>query len=338
MKILYVHNHLASFVQLDLEILQSRFAVTGLAVLSRAPNPAAIYRLVRDHDLLFGWFASWHTFFPVLFARRLSKPSLLVTGGYDLAKLPEAAYGNQRSGIRRIITNRALQMTTQLVTNSCFSRDEAIRHAGIPREKIRVIYHGVPDRAGSSPEKKAPPVITTVGNIEKDNLLRKGHLPFAQAAALLPEHRFILVGKDRDGSANLLKNIAPANLQVTGWLSQEALQENYARAWVYVQPSLHEAFGLSVAEAMLAGCIPVVSCRGALPEVVGDAGLILPSTEAGEVARGIQQALPASPADRMRARQRILDEFPLEKRRKALIELCLELFSAQVSHSTALDT
>ncbi len=160
-----------------------------------------------------------------------------------------------------------------------------------------------------------------MGNVERDNLLRKGHLPFAQAAALLPELEFRLVGKIKDPSGKELAALAP-NLDLTGWATDDALLEHFRQAWVYVQPSLHESFGVSVAEAMLAGCIPVASPYGALPEVVGDAGILLKSTDPQEIAGGIRLALECTDLDRQRARERILTEFPLEKRRQALIELC----------------
>ena len=69
-------------------------------------------------------------------------------------------------------------------------------------------------------------------------------------------------------------------MEFTGWLSDEELQDLYRRASVYVQASRHEGFGLAVAEAMLAGCVPVVMNVTAMPEVVGDAGVLIDSQDA----------------------------------------------------------
>src|SRR5678816_508386 len=82
-KILFVHNAPTHFVRLDLEQLRERYDVTECYLRSRWINAASMWQQVRTHDLVFGWFASWHTFLPLLFAKLLRKPSLLVIGGYD---------------------------------------------------------------------------------------------------------------------------------------------------------------------------------------------------------------------------------------------------------------
>ena len=90
-------------------------------------------------------------------------------------------------------------------------------------------------------------------------------------------------------------------------------------AKVYVQASLHEAFGCSLAEAMLCECIPVVSRNGAIPEVVGDTGVYFDKLDPGEVAKGIIKALSMSSAYEKKARERIINEYPLEKRKILLL-------------------
>ena len=62
-----------------------------------------------------------------------------------------------------------------------------------------------------------------------------------------------------------------------------------------MQASRHEGFGLAVAEAMLAGCVPVVMNVTAMPEVVGDAGVLIESQRPEDVAEGIRRALELGP-------------------------------------------
>ena len=84
----------------------------------------------------------------------------------------------------------------------------------------------------------------------------------------------------------------------------EDLHAAYRRAAVYVQASRHEGFGLAVAEAMLAGCVPVVMNVTAMPEVVGDAGVFVESQDPGDVAGGVRRALELGPDAARRARER----------------------------------
>jgi glycosyltransferase involved in cell wall biosynthesis len=130
--------------------------------------------------------------------------------------------------------------------------------------------------------------------------------------------RFIFVGKWLDDAIDELRAAAPASVQFTGWLPDAELHARYRRAAVYVQASRHEGFGLAVAEAMLAGCVPVVVNATAMPEVVGDAGVVIESQRAGEVAAGVRRALDLGPDAARRARERILRAFPMERRRQGI--------------------
>ena len=325
--ILFVHNGAAQFVRLDLEELRKSYQVTECYLPSRWVNPAALWQQVKKHDLVFGWFASWHPCLPMEFAKLLKKPSLLVIGGYDLANMPEIGYGHQRGGIKKWISRRTMNSATCLVTNSRYSQDEAVRNASLAKEQVHAIYHGVPDLFGALPPGPRARMALTVGNVDQPNLLRKGHEAFVRTAALMPDVNFVLAGAWQDDAVDHLRAIATPNVTLTGWLTHEALIDYYRRASVYVQASLHEGFGLSVAEAMLAGCIPVVTRVGSLPEVTGDAGLLVdtpaPAALAGAIAAGL--AFPDSA--RSTIRQRILDLFTMERRGELLEKLIRPLLN-----------
>ena len=326
-RLLFVHNAATSFVELDQEMLSSFCTVTEYALHSRRVAPVATWKAVRAHDLVFGWFASWHTFLPLLFARIMRKPSILVIGGYDLACLPGIGYGHQRGGPRQWISRATMHLATHLVTNSHFSQNEAWLNARIRPERVTVIHHGVPDRFDATPARTRERIALTVGNVSQSNLSRKGLEAFVRAGALLPDVSFVLVGRAVDDAFDYLKSIATPNVSLTGWMEDAELIRYYQRASVYVQVSQHEGFGISLAEAMLAGCIPVVTREGAIPEVTGENAIFAPSQAPDAVAEAIRQALAAPQGLGAEARDRIARLFPLRRRRDALEAIVKSLLS-----------
>jgi len=276
-----------------------------------------IWNEVMNHDLVYCWFASWHSLLPVLAARAQGKPSVVVVGGYDTANVPEAGYGSQRGGLRKIVARETMKLATHLIVNSWSARSETVANGGVHCDKISVIYHGV-HFADTIPQERRMRMVLTVGNVWRENLLRKGLLPFVQAARHLPDVQFVHAGAWQDDSITELRKAAGPNVEFRGFVSDEALAELYNQASVYVQASLHEGFGLSLAEAMAAGCIPVVTRCGALPEVVGDTGIYLSSAAPEAIAEGVATALDENYATRLRAQKRIQERFSLEQREATL--------------------
>ncbi|HEV7844646.1 MAG TPA: glycosyltransferase [Thermoleophilaceae bacterium] len=317
-RLLYVHSRKASFVAIDREILAERYEVEDLYQPGRWPNPLAVVRGVLRSDVVFGWFASWHTFLPITLAWLLRRPSVLIVGGFDTANMPDIGYGYQQGGVRRAASRFIMRRARRLVTNSEYSLGEIERNTPIPPERVKVVHHGVPDPFGAEPGPKEREALT-VGAIDHTTLVQKGQLPFVEAAALMPDVRFTFAGKWLDDSVDQLRARAGDNVRFTGWLSDDDLHATYRRAAVYVQASRHEGFGLAVAEAMLAGCVPVVMNVTAMPEVVGDAGVLIESQEREAVAEGVRRALELGPDASRRARERILTAFPMERRREGIL-------------------
>ncbi|HET8821845.1 MAG TPA: glycosyltransferase [Thermoleophilaceae bacterium] len=319
-RLLYVYNGEASFVMIDRAILAERYEVEDLYQPGRWPNPLAVVRGVLRADVVFGWFASWHTFFPITLAWLLRKPSVLIIGGFDTANMPDIGYGYQQGGLRRCASRWIMRRARRLVTNSEYSRSEIARNTPIPPARVRVVHHGVPDPFGEPPGEKEREALT-VGAINRGTLVQKGQIPFVEAARRLPDVRFTFAGKWLDDSVEELRERAGDNVSFTGWLSAEDLHAAYRRAAVYVQASRHEGFGLAVAEAMLAGCVPVVMNVTAMPEVVGDAGILIDSQAPEDVAGGVRRALDLGPDAAAVARERILTEFPMERRRDGILQV-----------------
>jgi glycosyltransferase involved in cell wall biosynthesis len=322
-RILYVHSRKASFIAMDRRLLAERFEVDDLYQPGRFPNPLKVIRGVVRADLVYGWFASWHTFFPITLAWLLRKPSVLVIGGFDTADMPDIGYGHQQGGLRMHASRWIFRRARRLITHSHYSLQEIERNTPIAPSRVTVVHLGVPDPFGEEPGAKER-VALTVGAVDRGTLVQKGQLAFVRAARELPDVRFVLAGRWLDDAIADLRAAAPPNVEFTGWLSEDALLDLYRSAAVYVQASRHEGFGLAVAEAMLAGCIPVVVNVTAMPEVVGDAGILIESQRPGEVADGVRCALEAGPDAARSARERILTAFPMESRGEGILRVVEE--------------
>jgi len=113
----------------------------------------------------------------------------------------------------------------------------------------------------------------------------KGLYYLLQAVAYISEKRdlrLIVIGtpKKNGGVVKLIKKLGiESHITFTGRISDAEFVQQYARASIAVVPSVYEGFGLPVGEAMACG-VPVISTTGgALPEVVGDAGILVPPAD-----------------------------------------------------------
>jgi len=117
---------------------------------------------------------------------------------------------------------------------------------------------------------------------------------------------------------------ATTNVYFPGFVSVNDLVQYYRRAKVYAQLSHTEAFGCALVEAMACECTPVVVDRGALREVVGDAGFYAHYNDPVSIAHAIRDALDSG--KRNKVRDRVKSFFSLEKRETELISALNGLF------------
>jgi glycosyltransferase involved in cell wall biosynthesis len=328
--VLFVHNSAITFVTNDLRLLAERYDVTEHHVRGRRLRPLQTWQLVRRTDLVFGWFASLHTLLPVLFARLQRKPSVVVLGGYDVAAEPEIGYGLQRGGPRRWATWPLFRAATLLLPVSEHNFADAVHKAGIPPDKLQMVYNGV----DLPPESRTPArrTVLTVGRVDRSNLQRKGLQLFVAAAAMLPELPFVVVGGGDPEVLDALRSTSPPNVTFTGQLAGEQLAAEFQRAAVYVQASRYESFGLAVAEAMAMGCLPVLSRVAALPEVGGEVAVYIDRSGPEALAKAVEQGLAVVDADpdRVRSgRRRVEQRFSLDRRAEQLYAVIDGLIAAR---------
>jgi glycosyltransferase involved in cell wall biosynthesis len=172
---------------------------------------------------------------------------------------------------------------------SAFTASQVESLLGVPKQKLRVIHHGVHPPAALPPPAAREPVVLSVGSIQK----RKNTARLVEAFEhTRPGWKLILAGAAGFGSETILAQIRSsarsADIQVTGYLSNAALHALYRRASIFAFPSLDEGFGIPVIEAMAWGIPVVTSSCSALAEVSGDAALLVDPASTGEIAQALQ--------------------------------------------------
>jgi len=167
-----------------------------------------------------------------------------------------------------------------IIAVSEFTKSQVTALLGVDAAKIRVVHHGVRELAlrGAQRDKiiAREKIILSVGAIQK----RKNTARLVEAfESVDADWRLVLAGSAGFGSREILARIessgARNRIAVTGYLSPAELAEWYARASVFAFPSLDEGFGMPVLEAMSAGIPVITSNRSALPEVAGDAAVLV---------------------------------------------------------------
>ena len=176
-------------------------------------------------------------------------------------------------------------------------RAEMNKHLGIPLEKMKVIPHGI-NRSLFKPtlnkeetrkeilSKFQLPISEYFVHIGEHNWVRKNHLrlfdAYAEARKLGLKHQLIFVGK----YANHIKKIGEQiqGVKFLGWVSDSHLANLLQGADAFLLPSIHEGFGMPLAEAMACGVPCITSDRHAPPEVIGDAGLLVDPYDVSDIA------------------------------------------------------
>lgn len=333
MKIFFVHQKLVSFVEKDLNILKNAHEVKSIEIKNNFfwifNYFKCLWQGIIWCDVTFSWFGKLHAFFTVLFSKILGKKSIVVAGGDDVVKKPEIKYGMGSYWWKKWCPLFVFKHADLILPVSKFNEKETIVNGNANPEKIRMIYHGFDYYKFSiNKRQKGRNIVLSVGGIDWERVKRKGYEVFVKSAKFLPDVQFVLVGKHIDNSIDYLKKIASPNVNFTGKINDEELIDMLKQSKIYVQVSLHEAFGCSLAEAMLCECIPVVSSNAAIPEVVGDTGVYVDKLMPEDIANKIQYALSLPDDYGKKARDRIIDRFPLNKRKQQLLEVIESISNA----------
>jgi len=320
-RVLLVSNLDASFVSLDREILAEIGDVRHLIYRGRRQLPQLALQIARA-DLIMCWFVLGYATTSVLLGRALRKPVVLIPGGWDVRLIPEIGYGAMTTQSRIRKTRYALRRADLVLA---ISSDIAAAARSWEDRQVEVLHLGVDTRRFQPGGSRDGSILTVAGANNEIDSQRKGLSGFVKVAHLFPRRTFVHVGHLAPPVRQSLGKICPPNVLFAGRLNDCELLDRFQRASVYYQVSAHEGFGLAIAEAMACGCTPVVSDRGAIPEVVGQSGYYAEYSDLESIYEAVRMALDRPTGDA--ARKRIVDQFQIARRRERLLGYVEHLLS-----------
>ncbi len=170
-----------------------------------------------------------------------------------------------------------------IIAVSHFTAGQVHALLGVEKSRIRVIHHGIVPR--TVPQLPREKMVLCVGAIQT----RKNSGRLLEAFRAMPsDWRLVLAGSAGFGSEALLATQYD-RVTITGYIADGELAKLYATASIFAFPSLDEGFGMPVLEAMTAGVPVITSNRSALPEVAGDAAILIDPENTDELASALNQ-------------------------------------------------
>ena len=275
-------------------------------------------------------------------------------------------YGaRDRSSLRRSLhlqlTRRALRKAARVLAVSQFTKSEIARTFAVPDDRIEVVYNAIDERFLHGHASQADrdliaeryqvnyPFLLYAGAIRPHkNVVRTIEAFSALKTELekeqqLPDLKLIIIGDDLSGHPGLRRTVVRSGVQndvrFLGFVPIEVLRIFYDVAKIFVFPSLYEGFGLPPLEAMAHGTPVVTSNTSSLPEVAGNAALLVNPENVFEIQRALQRAL-LDPVLRTRMKQRGYEQaqrFSWTSSVSRILEIYREVARSGVSSGVAAD-
>ncbi len=238
---------------------------------------------------------------------------------HDMSTLLFGDQAGYRSNLRRFYLRRGLLRADRVMTVSIATRRDVQTVLGISPDRIRVVYnapdpifcHHAVSPGGSQNGHEIQrvldryhihyPFLLYVGRTNPQKNIPRLAEAFAVVHGEMQDHpvyrdlRLIIIGDEIARHPSLrhavIESRVEASVRFLGFVPIETLRSFYQAAKAFVFPSLYEGFGLPPLEAMACGTPVVCSNVSALPEVVGDAAVVVNPENVFDIARGMKEIL-----------------------------------------------
>ena len=231
----------------------------------------------------------------------------------------------------RMMMGFSARRSQRVLTVSQASKDDILHYLRIPASKVEVIYNALDTRLAGEPTadevahvrerfQLTAPFVLYTGNIKPHKNVDRLIEAFSQLRAHgFTDTKLLIIGDEISKYPNLRRLVHRHQLhqhvRFLGFVSDATLAVLYRLAAVFVFPSLYEGFGLPPLEAMAAGAPVITSNTSSLPEVVGDAAILIDPMDPGAISQAMARVLTDAPlrADLIRRGRERVHAFSWER-------------------------
>lgn len=341
-KLLFIYKTPSSFVLKDRELLARNFEVHSfsfnpkhklLTPLELLTELAFLLLHIWNSKAIVCEFADYHTVLPTLFGKLLGKPCYLILCGTECYSFPSIKYGNHHKKLMSLATCISIKNATHVmpVHKSMVLSNYTYSDSDYPQQGYKAfckkvetpfteINYGYVSQVFyyNQPEKKKNSFLTVAVNAKGSTFYRKGIDLIIELAKQCPDYNFTLLGvKNELDHLQLTENI-----KLLPSVPHTELINYYSEHEFYFQLSIAEGFPNALCEAMLCECIPIGSDVFGIPDIIGDTGFILKKKDVALLKNLIDEAVKSDKITlAKKARQRIMENFPEEKRERKLVNI-----------------
>lgn len=249
-------------------------------------------------------------------APHLPQPTVITIHDLSILRYPQHYSVLQRLHLQWALP-RMVRSAAAIIAVSEATKRDLIEHLNVPPDRVHVVPNGVDHRRfhpRHRPEARQraglmlgiePPYILALSTLEPRKNLPTLLRAYARLGRDVP--KLVLAGARGWGEGPLFELVKELGLQdrvrFTGYVPEAVLPDLYAGARLFVYPSLSEGFGLPVLEALACAAPVVTGNSSSLPEVAGDAALLVDASSASELTRAMRQVLESKKLrDELRAK------------------------------------
>lgn len=245
-------------------------------VAPRRPAARLIWQAVRFPRIA-NQLGAQLTFLPnLIWTPGLRGPTVMTAHDLLHFRYPEK-FGQLKAALLRRVIRLALRRSDAVIAVSEFTAKDVIRFGGVMEAHVDTIPEGGPPPSRRS-EGAPQDFFLFVGKLERTKGITDLIRAFRQSSVLADAgYRLVIVGPDGNASEDVAMAMRGCEDRVSrpGFVTESDLQALYRTCRGFVFPSIAEGFGLVVLEAMAQGA-PVIAARAtSLPEVIGEAGLLI---------------------------------------------------------------